>query len=104
MGIVHLPEPIAFAWDKGNKEKNWIKHKVSIEEAEDAFYDTKRLLLNDIKHSDDKEERYVLFGKTEEGRMLFIAFTIRKNNIRVISARDAHKKEVAFYEKAISLT
>ena len=104
MIVINLPEPLTFVWDPGNKEKNWIKHHVTTEEAEDTFYDDKRLLLNDIKHSDDIEERYILFGKTDKGRMLFIVFTIRKNNVRVISARDAHRKEVAFYEKAISLT
>jgi len=104
MPIVRLPEPLKFEWNKGNETKNWIKHKVSIEEAEDAFYDKKRLLLNDIKHSGKLESRYILFGKTKKERMLFIAFTIRKTQVRVISARDAHKKEVKFYEEAISLT
>lgn len=101
-GII-LPEPIVFEWDKGNEKKNWKKHNVSIE-AEDVFYYEKRLLLNDIKHSDEDEERYVLFGKTNQGKMLFIVFTIRKNKVRVISARKADKKEVKFYEEAISIT
>ena len=104
MTIVRLPEPLTFEWDKGNEKKNWVKHTVSIEEAEDAFYDEKRLLLNDIKHSQAFEERFILFGKTEKGRMLFIAFTVREKKVRVISARDAHKKEVKFYEKTINLT
>lgn len=102
MPVITLPEPLSFEWDKGNQEKNWLTHKVTIEEAEDAFYDEERLLINDIKHSDQWEERYILFGKSKKGKMLFIAFTIRKNKVRVISARNADKKEVKFYEKAIN--
>jgi uncharacterized DUF497 family protein len=41
-------------------------------------------------------------GKTDEGRLLHIAFTLRKaaSKIRVISARDMHRKERAIYEQA----
>jgi len=41
-------------------------------------------------------------GKADEGRLLHIAFTRRKaaSLIRVISARDMHRKERAIYEEA----
>lgn len=54
----------------------------------------------DIKHS-EQEPRYILLGKTKKERVLFTVFTLRGNYVRIISARDANKKEVSFYEKAL---
>ncbi len=85
MVVVTLPSLLYFEWDKGNEQKNWLKHTISVKEAEQAFYDVKRLLLEDAKHS-DKEIRSILFGKTEKGKMLFIVFTLRKDKVRIISA------------------
>src|SRR5947209_3649272 len=102
MVIVDLPFVISFEWDEWNKYKNWIKHKVIGEEAEEAFYDEKRLILEDSKHS-EQETRYILFGRTEKGRFLFIVYTLREEKVRIISARDVNRKEVLFYEKAINI-
>ena len=103
MIVVTLPSTLSFEWDKGNEQKNWLKHKVTAEEAEEAFDDEKRLILEDTKHS-EQEVRSILFGKTDKGRMLFIIYTLRNENttVRIISARDADRKEVQFYEKAFS--
>jgi uncharacterized DUF497 family protein len=87
-----------FIWDKGNKDKNWIKHKVTNEECEEVFFDQDKKILKDVKHS-QKEARYTLLGKTKKGRLLFVIFTLREEKIRVISARDLNRKEVALYEK-----
>jgi uncharacterized DUF497 family protein len=87
-----------FIWDKGNKDKNWIKHKVTNEECEEVFFDQDKKILKDVKHS-QKEVRYILLGKTKKGRLLFVVFTIREVKIRVISACDLNRKEVALYEK-----
>jgi len=93
-----LPEPIIFEWDKGNVDKNFIKHKVTNREAEEIF-DNEPLISEDIRHS-KKEKRFQGLGITDEGRFLFLSFTIRKDKIRIISARDMNKKEVSAYEKA----
>lgn len=103
MSLPKLGKVLEFEWDEANEEKNWLKHKVSAKEAEDIFYDKKRLLLEDVKHS-EKELRFILVGNTKQGRMLFIVFTIRHNKIRVVSCRDANRKEEDFYEKTISAT
>lgn len=84
-----------FQWDQGNKDKNWIKHRVSNHEAEDVFFN-RPLVLPNPKHS-VKERRYYALGETSQGRILFISFTIRQDLIRVISARDANKKEKQKY-------
>lgn len=103
MVVVQLPDVLSFEWDKGNEQKNWLKHNVTIEETEEAFSDEKRLILEDNKHS-EHEVRYILYGKTEKGRMLFIVYAIRNKKVRVISARDTNRREVEFYEKAIDIT
>ena len=93
-----LEKPIQFKWDKGNRNKNLVKHGVTDGECEEVFFDSDKKILEDIHHS-NKESRYILIGQTKLQRPLFIVFTIRKNNIRVISARDLNKKEKKLYEK-----
>jgi len=41
-------------------------------------------------------------GKTKQGRLLFVVFTIRRKKIRIISARDTNRKEELLYEKKIN--
>lgn len=86
-----------FEWDMGNYDKNWAKHKVEWQECEEAFFDSGLKQYKDKLHS-GKEERYIALGKTAHGRILYIAFTIRNNKIRVISARDLNRKEMYLYE------
>ena len=104
MTFVALPEILEFEWNEGNEQKNWIKHEVKAEEAEEPFFTEERLVAEDKLHSTEQETRFILIGKTRERRMLFIVFTIRKEKIRIISARDADKKEVLLYEKALEST
>jgi uncharacterized DUF497 family protein len=54
--------------------------------------------MDDLKHS-DSEQRFHALGQTGDGRLLHITFTIRTTMIRVISARDMHRKERAVYEQ-----
>ncbi|OIP87194.1 hypothetical protein CO009_02800 [Candidatus Shapirobacteria bacterium CG_4_8_14_3_um_filter_35_11] len=91
-------EPLNFQWDEGNQNKNWQKHQVSKTESEEIFFDNYKIVINDFLHS-DKEKRWILFGKTKQKRILYTVFTIRKKIIRIISARDANKKEKKLYEK-----
>lgn len=88
-----------FIWDKGNTDKNWIKHQVANSECEEVFFDKKKVIFKDIIHSQD-EERHRILGKTKKGRLLFVVFIIREDKIRVISARDINRKERKLYEEA----
>lgn len=88
-----------FDWDEGNIDKNWIKHRVSNSECEEVFFNLPLLLADDTKHS-QAEKRYYVLGQTNASRFLFIAFTVRENKIRVISARDMKRKEEKTYAKA----
>jgi uncharacterized protein len=97
--MIDLAKIIGFDWDDGNARKN-EKHGVSMAESEQVFFNIPLLLLEDMKHS-GKEPRYHALGKTDETRLLHIAFTLRENGekIRVISARDMHRKERGIYEQ-----
>ena len=88
-----------FQWDEGNAEKNWIRHSVSQGECEEVFFNTPLLVVFDEGHSRAKG-RYHALGRTDEGRGLFIAFTIRGDLIRVISARDMRWQERKEYRHA----
>ena len=85
-----------FERDSGNSTKNWGKHHVSQVEAESVFFNTPLLVFPDIKHSNSEKRMYCL-GKTDQERYLFIAFVLRNNKIRVISARDMTDKEYKGY-------
>ncbi|MBD3280939.1 BrnT family toxin [Candidatus Dojkabacteria bacterium] len=85
-----------FDWDSGNIEKNWERHEVSFIECEQAFFNFPIRFQYDTKHS-QKENRYILFGKTDKERFLIIVFTIREDKVRVISARDQNIKERLYY-------
>lgn len=101
--MVVIKEPIKFDWDKGNVGKNKKNHEVGEKEAEEPFFDKKKRTFKDRLHS-GKEERFRVIGKTKQKRLLFVVFTIRNGNIRVISARETNRKEVFLYEEKINTT
>jgi uncharacterized protein len=96
----NLSQIVGFDWDDGNSLKSADKHSVSQAEAEQAFTDERLLVADDTKHSED-EERHHALGRTIDGRLLHVTFTLRdgKTKIRVISARDANRKERRSYEQ-----
>jgi uncharacterized DUF497 family protein len=98
--MADLLKVIGFEWDEGNSRKN-EQHDVSMAEAEQVFFHSPLLVLPDPRHS-EAELRFHALGKTNEGRRLHIAFTLRDAGqfIRVISARDMHRKERVIYEQA----
>ena len=98
--MIDLNNITGFNWDDGNSRKN-DKHSVSMAEAEQVFFNAPLLVLDDVVHS-QSEPRLHALGATDDGRTLHITFTLRQVGqfIRVISARDMHRKERAIYEQA----
>ena len=88
-----------FEWDRGNTLKN-DKHGVAMMEAEQVFFLTPLVVTPDERHS-STEPRFRALGQTLLGKRLAIIFTVRAHAtlIRVISARDMHRKERALYEQ-----
>ena len=100
--MVDLSLIVGFQWDAANARKN-DKHGVTMAEAEQVFFNAPLLLLDDVAHS-QSEVRLHALGQSDEGRRLHITFTLRRSGelIRVISARDMHRKERSAYEQADS--
>jgi len=101
--MVDWTQLVGFNWDEGNARKSAEKHDVSQPEAEQIFFNQPLLLLPDLKHS-QYEPRFHALGKTNNKRQLHITFTLRFHAegklIRIISARDMHRKERSIYEQA----
>ncbi len=98
--MIDLSTIAGFNWDDGNTRKN-EKHGVSMAEAEQVFFNAPLLLLEDAAHSQGEPRMHAL-GKADDGRALHVTFTLRQSAslIRVISARDMHRKERTIYDQA----
>jgi uncharacterized DUF497 family protein len=92
-----LENCIGFDWDEANTHKNWERHQVAPEEAEDVFFHQPFVVRSDVRHS-KTEKRYYALGQTATGRGLFVVFTIRRKRIRVISVRDMNRNETKVYQ------
>lgn len=99
--MIDLEQIVGFDWDEGNSRKNADKHDVSQAEAESIFFNDPLILAEDLRHS-DREQRFNALGTTGQNRLLHVTFTLRRSGttIRVISARDMHRRERRFYEQA----
>lgn len=99
--MINWAQVAGFDWGEGNSRKNAEKHGVSQSEAEEIFFNEPLLVLEDSRHS-QAEVRFHALGETDDERLLHITFTLRQRGtlIRVISARDMHRKERVVYEQA----
>lgn len=87
-----------FDWDDGNIRKNWDRHRVAPEEAEQVFFNEPLIVAEDVAHSGG-EARYFALGRTAAGRRLFTVFTVRRSLIRIVSVRDMSRKEWEVYRR-----
>lgn len=83
-----------FEWDEEKNKRNINKHGISFQIAARVFLDDNLIILPDETHSIN-EERYIAIGKIE--RILYVVFTERIDNIRIISARRATTLEEELY-------
>jgi len=91
-----IPSPLEFDWDKGNFNKNLDKHNVTMQEAEQMFFNTP-LFLYDPPFTSEKI--YKALGRTNANRKLLAIFTLRNGRLRIISIRNMSRKERNEYEK-----
>ncbi|MDJ0728675.1 MAG: BrnT family toxin [Crocosphaera sp.] len=87
-----------FEWDENKARQNLSKHGVSFEEAKTIFDDPLYVDFYDPDHSDN-EERYLMVGQSNRGRILILSYTERENRIRLISAREVTPNERKAYEQ-----
>ena len=98
--MTDLDQITGFEWDDGNSRNSADKHDVSQAEAESIFFNDPLIVVEDLKHS-ETERRFHALGRTAQDRLLHITFALRQNGtmVRVISARDMHRKERKVYEQ-----
>ncbi len=89
-----------FEWDDSKAERNARKHRVTFDEALSTFYDSRQVAFYDPEHSED-EEREILIGHSNQGRLLVVVYTLRGETIRIISTRRATQKEAENYARGI---
>ena len=87
-----------FIWNIAKNDINIAKHGVSFMEARTIFLDLEIVYVHDDEHSQD-EERFIAIGLSEKPRLLMVCYCERENNTltRIISAREANKKEKDLY-------
>jgi len=91
---------LTFEWDSRKARSNLSKHGISFEEASTIFGDSFSLTVSDPDHS-ITERRYITVGRAFSGNLLVVVHTDRGNNIRIISARRASRRERGFYEQEV---
>ena len=93
---------IRFDWDEHKNILNQKKHGISFDEAITVFEDETAILFDDPVHS-EREERFLLLGKSKEGNVCIVCHCYRESDtvIRIISARKATKREKERYVRGI---
>jgi hypothetical protein len=87
---------VRFQYDPKKAASNLKKHGVSFADAEGVFYDP--LAIHQVDPDSDDEERFVAVGLGSAGTILVVIYTLRGEEIRIISARHATRHEVKSYE------
>lgn len=92
-----------FAWSKTKAAENLKKHGISFSEASEVFSDPLHISVLDVRF-DHLEERWISIGMTAKGRLIVVGhlYSISRERgrevIRIITAREATKKEREHYE------
>ncbi|MDR0685292.1 MAG: BrnT family toxin [Spirochaetaceae bacterium] len=85
-------------WDLDKEKENIRKHNISFSYAAEVFHDDHRLVCYDVIHSSE-EDRYIHIGKTDDEVVVFVVETeSNEDEIRIITARKANKRERKAYD------
>lgn len=87
---------MTYQWDSNKAASNLDKHGIDFADAVSVFSDDLSLTASDERFA---EERFITIGIDSLGRILVVVYTCRKNEIRLISARKATRKESTQYEE-----
>jgi hypothetical protein len=92
---------LTFEWDANKARANLAKHAVSFQETTTVFGDPVSVTIPDPAHS-QAENRFIILGRSHSGRILVVVHhTERGDNIRIISARPASRRERKYHEETI---
>ena len=87
-----------YDWDPEKAAGNFVKHGVTFNEAATVFGDTLGWTYPDSRHS-ESERRWITIGMSDQHRVLVVVHAGEDEEIRIISAREATRKERGFYEE-----
>lgn len=87
-----------YEWDPEKAERNLRDHGVAFEEAATVFLDPLAMTYPDPDHS-DVEDREITVGYSTTRRLLFVSHVQRRNHTRIISAREATRRERKQHEE-----
>ncbi|MFI5268816.1 MAG: BrnT family toxin [Chloroflexota bacterium] len=90
---------LSFAWDPEKARTNLAKHGISFEEAGEVFMDPLSITLPDAAHSLSSDDREILVGRSESGQLLVVLHSEMNDDVRIISARRATRRERVAYEE-----
>lgn len=90
---------LSFEWDENKAKSNLAKHGVSFQEASTVFGDPLSLTIPDPAHS-QAEDRFIIIGHSHQRELLVVVHTERGDNMRVVSARRASRRERKTYEES----
>ena len=88
---------ITFEWDDEKNGQNQIKHGVSFATAQQAFFDSHRVIAEDMTHGEE-EKRYYCIGRVGDGIMT-VRFTYRSGVIRIFGAGYWRKGKKVYEEQ-----
>jgi uncharacterized protein len=88
-----------YQWDPVKAQANAKKHGIEFADAIGVFDDPEAITIEDP--DSEGEQRFLSIGLDILGRIIVVAYTYRVDDVRLISARKATKKEVRIYEKRI---
>ena len=91
---------VIYEWDPAKAASNWRKHGVTFAEAASVFLEPRALTFDDPDHSNE-ELREMTIGVSTKQRLLFVSHCMRRDRIRIISARKARQKEIRQYAERI---
>lgn len=91
---------LKFEWDEDKNKSNRAKHSLSFEKAKEVFEDENAI---EFRGNVSTELRIIRIGKTVSKILIVVVYTLRTAVIRIISARQANKKETkAYLENSLS--
>ena len=89
---------LQFEWNAPKAADNAKKHGVTFDEASSVFRDPLAKVLPDPTQRSG-EDRAIMIGRSDQDRLLLIVFADRADRIRIISAREATRRERREYEE-----
>lgn len=85
-----------YEWNDSKCSANLLKHGVDFKAVSDFQWDT--AIETEDTRGDHKERRWIALGMIKD-RLHVLIYTLRFENIRVISLRKANDREIQYYEK-----